>query len=92
MVLLQAAMVGGFMILIFLFIFLIIGTPILTGLFMKSYWKRTDKKQKILDDTPYYKDLLPFLASVILSIVTLVGLFCLLLILFDTLYPDFSFE
>ena len=89
MVLLQAAMMGGFVLLIFLFILLIIGTPILTSLFMKAYWRLVDKKQNIIDNKPYYKEPLPFLTSIILSIAMLVGLFYLSLIL---LFPNFYFE
>jgi hypothetical protein len=92
MVLLQAAMLGGFMLVAVFCIFLIVGTPLLTGLFMKVYWRVADKKQYIIDNKPYYKEPLPFLVCVLLSVFAIAGFICLLLVLFDKAFPNFYFE
>ncbi len=92
MILLQAAIAAGMVLVLILAIFIIIGTPILTGFFMRVIWKKTGKEENIENKIPYYKDLLLFLISVIFSIVIILIIFFLMLILFDKLYPDFSFD
>jgi len=89
MILLQAAMAAGFILLLTLGVFLLIGVPLLTGLFMRTYWKLSGKKQNIEKKTPYYKDILPFFLSILLSAVITLIFFYSLLILFDKLYPNF---
>ena len=91
MFLLQAAMVAEFILVICLGIFLIVLTPALTGLLMKAYWRSTVKKQNITDKKPYYKEPIPFLIGVVISIVVLTGVFYLLLILFGAIFPDSFF-
>lgn len=92
MVLLQAAMLGGFILMVFYGAFLVIGTIFLSGVFMKTYWRLINKGQNITDGKPYYKEPLPFLISVILSIVMLSGLFYFLLTLFDKTFDNFRFD
>ena len=87
MVLLQAAMLAGYIILIFLGIYLLIFTPILIGLLMKAFWNFTDKKQNIIDKKPYYKDPFPFIISIFLSVSILIYIFYWLIIWLDKLYP-----
>ena len=47
MILLQAAMMGGVILVIIFVIFLLICIPILTGIFMKLFLRLIDKKEKI---------------------------------------------
>jgi uncharacterized protein involved in cysteine biosynthesis len=91
MILLQAAMLGRFVLFAFLCITLVIGTPFLTGLFMKVYWRLADKKDNIAGGKPYYKEPLPFVLSIILSISLLIGFVYLLVVLFDKLNPDYDY-
>jgi len=91
MVLLQAAMLGGFVLFVFLCITLVIGTPLLTGLFMKVYWRFAHKKDNIADGKPYYKEPLPFVLSILLSISLLIGFVYLLIVLFDRLNLNFGY-
>jgi uncharacterized protein involved in cysteine biosynthesis len=90
-VLLQAAMAGGFVLFAFLCITLVIGTPLLRGLFMKVYWRLADKKDNITNDKPYYKEPVPFVLSIILSISLLIGFVYLLIVLFDRLNPNYGY-
>ena len=91
MVLLQVVMVAEFLLVICLCVFLIVLTPPLTGLLMKAYWRSIDKKQNIADNKLYYKEPIPFLISVVISIVALLGAFYLLLILLQIIFPDLFF-
>ena len=88
MILLQAAMAAGLILVILYCIFLIIGTPFLVGLFMKGYWRLVGKKNNITDGKPYYKEPLPFVLSVILCLAMLTGLFysCVFLLFFRDFY------
>ena len=90
MTLLQAAVGYGFIFYMILIIGLIIGTPLLVSLFMKVYWRIADKKQNIINKTPYYKDPLPFWASFVLAVLVLLGIFYLSLVLFDKFFPTFG--
>jgi hypothetical protein len=81
MTLLQAVGYGSIFY-ILLIIILIIGLPLLTGLFMKIYWKLIGKRENIIDRKPYYKEPLPFIICLSFSAVTLLGIFYLLLITF----------
>ena len=92
MILLQAAIAAGMTLVVILVIFIIVGTPFLTGFFMRLLWKKTGKEKNIENKMPYYKDLLPFLIAVIVSILLILSVFYLVLILFDNLYPRFSFD
>ena len=89
MILLQAAMAAGLILLIVFLVFILIGTFILTRLFLNIYWKLSGKSQNIEAKIPYYKDLLPFLLTIIMSVIITSFIFYLLLILFDKLYPNF---
>jgi hypothetical protein len=88
MVLLQAAMSGGFVLVIALCVFLIIGTPLLSRLFIRTYWKLKGKSRNFISNEPYYKDPFPFLVSIILSVSVLIGFLYLLIVLCDKLIPD----
>jgi hypothetical protein len=92
MVLLQAAMLGEFILVVFYGIFLIIGTILLTGLFMKSYWTLNGKGQNLIQGKPYYKEPLPFFISIILSIAITTGVFYFILVLFDKAFPNLYFD
>ena len=87
MILLQAMMMGGLILLISLGGFLLFGIPLLTGLFLKSFWKLTNQRQKIADNIPYYKDPLPFIMAIGISFIILLGLFDLLIIWLDKAFP-----
>jgi uncharacterized membrane protein YjjP (DUF1212 family) len=83
MILLQAGMMGGLILVIIFGIFLLIYIPILTGIFMKLFWRLIDKKEKIENNISYYKDPFPFLISIAFSIFTLIVPSYLLIIWFD---------
>lgn len=68
MALLQAALAGGYILMIFYVPYLIIGTMILSSFFMKTYWKFINKRHYIIDGKPYYKDPFAYITSVIASI------------------------
>jgi hypothetical protein len=91
MILLQAAMLGGFLLFAFLCITLVTGTPLLTGLFMKVYWRFANKKDNIINGKAYYKEPIPFVLSIILSISLLIAFVYLLIVLFDKLNPDYGY-
>jgi len=78
---------GGYILVGFLGIYLLIGVPILTGLFMKWYWRLSNKQYHIESNTPYYKDVFPFLVILILALVILICSFYLLIRFFDFLFP-----
>ena len=90
MILLQAAMAGGFVLIILLGVFLLIGIPVLTTVLMKLYWRFAGKKENIKNGKAYYKDFIPFLSILIFSIIALLLLFYMLIILFDTIYPAYG--
>lgn len=90
MVLLQAAMLGGLILMIFLISFIVIFTPILTCLLMNLFWRILKKEEYINAKKPYYKDPLPFIVSIILSISFLVFVFYLLIIWYDKAHPNFG--
>ena len=89
LILLQAAMAAGAVLFVLLGIFLLIGAPILTGLFMKILWKILGKEDFIKDNKPYHTDPLLYFPCLIGSISILVFIFYFLLLLFDKLNPDF---
>lgn len=86
--LLQAAMMAGYMLFIGLCVFLIVGVPLLTALLMRSYWKIRARDQNDFDKQPFYKEPLPYLVSIIISIVILFGVFCLLIVILDKIFPN----
>lgn len=90
MVILQAGIAGGFLIIILFGIYLLVGLPLLTGMFMKFVWRRLNKEKLITNNTPYYKDPIWFFPRLLLSIVILGYVFYLLLILVDQLYPGWG--
>jgi hypothetical protein len=89
MIVLQAAMAAGAIFFVLLGIFLLIGVPILTGLFMKMLWIILGRQDFIKDKKPYYKDPLLYFPCLIGSIIILVVIFYCLILLFDKLNPDF---
>ena len=91
MVLLQAAMIGGMILVIFFGVFLLIGIPVLTGIFMKWFWRLIGKKENIENKVLYYKDPLPFIISIIFSIFILGSIFYLLIIWFDKAFPNWGY-
>lgn len=91
MVLLQAAMSRGFVLIIFLISFIVIFTPVLTCLLMKLFWRILKKEAYINLKKPYYKDPLPFSASIILSISFLIFVFYLLILWFDKAFPNYGY-
>jgi hypothetical protein len=87
MILLQAAMVAGAILFVFLLIFLIIGVPILTGIAMRILWKILGKKDFITNKKPYYKDPLMYFPCLICSVAILTFAFYQL-VLFMNLHFD----
>ena len=92
MIFLQAAIAAGFILLIIFCIYLLIGIPFLTILFIKTYWKISNQQEKIKNKLPYYKDFFPFVMSIILSLVILLIGFYLLVILLDKIFPSFGYS
>lgn len=83
-------MAAGLVLIVLFGAFLLIGMPLLIRVLMKFFWKIQDKKEYLKNKTPYYKDPLLFLTTIVLSLVILGYLFYLLLILFDRLYPNWG--
>ena len=67
MIPLQAAIAAGIILLAFLCVALVIGTPILTMLYMKAYWKMSNQQEKITHNLPYYKDPLALAICIVLA-------------------------
>lgn len=88
MILLQAAMAGGFLMMVFLGLLLLAGVPILTTILMRVYRKATGKNDRAKKE--FYKDIIPFISIVIFSLIALLLLFYLLVILFDSVIPSFE--
>ena len=88
MILLQAAMPGGFLMMVFLGLLLLAGVPILTTILMRVYRKATGKNDRAKKE--FYKDIIPFISIVIFSLIALLLLFYLLVILFDSVTPSFE--
>ena len=86
MILLQAAMAGGFLMMVFLGLLLLAGVPILTTILMRVYRKATGKNDRAKKE--FYKDIIPFISIVIFSLIALLLLFYLLVILFDSVIPS----
>lgn len=91
MFLLQSALSVISVLLVFLCIMLVIVTPLLTGIFMRAYWKLADKTHNIIENKPYYKEPLPFLFSIILSVSLIIGFFLLLILLLDKIDPGWNY-
>ncbi|HEY4788639.1 MAG TPA: hypothetical protein VIH57_21460 [Bacteroidales bacterium] len=92
MILLQAAMAAGAVLLIYLGVLLVIVVPILTGLLMRFSWRIFGKQDYIKNGIPYYKDHLLYFLCLLVSIGITLLLFYLSLILFDKLNPDFGYH
>ena len=88
-VILQAAMAAGFVALFLYGVFIVLTIIFGSRLLMRMYWKLTNQIEKITNKTPYYKDLFPFLISVIISIS--VGTFVFWKVIFK-LFEDVVFE
>jgi uncharacterized membrane protein YidH (DUF202 family) len=84
MIFLQAAIAGG--------IVLLIGIPILTGIFMNVYWRSVGKEENIKNKKPYYSDPFPFIVTIIVSILILLCLFYLLIIILDKVFPGYGYS
>ena len=88
MILLQAAMAMGFILLVGLGLFLAIGTPLLVTLFMKLYRKVYRKNGILNNDLPYYKEPLPFFVSIVIAVFILIVAYYWLTMLFFYFNPD----
>jgi hypothetical protein len=91
MVLLQAAMSGGFVLIIFLISFIVIFTLVMTCLLMKLFWRILKKEAYINLKKPYYKDPLPFIDNIILSSSFLVFAFYLRIFWFNKDFPNYGY-
>jgi len=89
MILLQAGIGLGFLLILLFVVLLIIGIPFLVKHLMETYWKLSGKIDNIKNKLPYHKDTLPFVVCVYLSLLIIFGLFYSLLLLFDKLFPHF---
>lgn len=87
MFLLQASMAAGSVVLILYGIIIVVGTILLTHVFMKIYWRNVGKKNNIIESKPYYKDPVPFFTSIIISIALITVLFYILTLIADKVFP-----
>jgi formate hydrogenlyase subunit 3/multisubunit Na+/H+ antiporter MnhD subunit len=92
MILLQAAIAAGFFLILILLLFLIIGPIILTPLLMKLYWELSRNGENIKTKKTYHEDIIPFLLSIIISIIISVSLFYLFVLFLDFLFPSFGYS
>lgn len=90
MILLQAAIAAGFILLVVFGVYLLIGIPLLTMLFMKTYWKISHQHEKIKNKTAYYKDPFPFVISIVVALCILIFGFYLFIISIDKIFPNFG--
>lgn len=88
MILLQAAIAMGFVLLVGLIVFLAIGTPLLVILFMRLYRRLYKQNSQKFDRLPYYKEPIPFILSILVSLSVLKFIYFLLVDLFFYFYPD----
>jgi uncharacterized membrane protein YidH (DUF202 family) len=85
-------MMAGLVLAIMLGIFLLIGVPILTSIFMKILWRNLGKAENLKNKKPYYKDPLLFIPCIVFSVSLLVIIFYILILLFDKLNPGFGYN
>ena len=90
MILLQAAIAAGAVLVGKFGIFLLIGVPVFTMLFMKAYWKLSNQEEKIQNQLPYYKEPLPFLINIILAVCIVILVFYFFISILN--FPDFSYS
>jgi uncharacterized membrane-anchored protein len=88
MILLQAAMAMGFVLLVGLIVFLAIGTPLLVILFMKLYRSSYQENREKSDRLPYYKEPIPFILSILVALFVLIVIYFLLVDMFFYFNPD----
>lgn len=88
MILLQAAMAMGFVLLVGLIVFLAIGTPLLVILFMKLYRSSYQENRGKSDRLPYYKEPIPFILSILVALFVLIVIYFLLVDMFFYFNPD----
>ena len=91
MILLQAAIAAGLVLLVIFGIYLLIGIPLLTMLFMRTYWKISNQHEKIKNKTAYYKDPCPFVISILPALGILIFGFYLFIISLDKIFPGFGY-
>jgi NADH:ubiquinone oxidoreductase subunit 5 (subunit L)/multisubunit Na+/H+ antiporter MnhA subunit len=91
LIFLQAAKGASEVIIVLLVIFLLIGVPILSGFFMKTLWSILKKETFINNDSPYYKDPILYILSLIGSVAIVFVIFYFSLLLFDKLNPNFGY-
>lgn len=91
MILLQAAFGTGLLLIGIFFVYLLIGTPLLSMLLMKMFWYASNQQEKIKNKIPYYKQPLPFAISIILALAILVFGFYLFMIWLDKIFPDWGY-
>jgi uncharacterized membrane-anchored protein len=88
MILLQAAMAMGFVLLVGLIFFLAIGTPLLVIFFMKLYRSSYQENREKSDRLPYYKEPIPFILSILVALFVLIVIYFLLVDMFFYFNPD----
>ena len=91
LIFLQAAMGASAVIVVLLVISLLIGVPFLSAFFMKTLWSILKKETFINNDSPYYKDPILYILSLIGSVAIVFVIFYFSLLLFDKLNPNFGF-
>ena len=82
MMLLQIPVSGGFILVLFLGIALLVAIPTFATMLMKWYVKIAGKKEK-----PRYKEFIPSLSIFLFSAIVLLLIVYMLTILFENVYP-----
>ncbi len=67
MILLQAVIAAGALALIFIALFMLIGTPVTAGILMKLIWRIQNKKDYIKNNMSYYEDPVRYVPCLIIS-------------------------
>ena len=89
---LQAAMTAGFVLMIMFGIYMLIGIPLLTILFMKTYWKISNQQERIKNKVAYYKDPIAFVVSILFVFGILLLSFYLFVMSLDKIFPGFGYS
>jgi hypothetical protein len=90
MLLLQSAMAGGILFLIILLVMLLAGLPALTRMYVKIYRRIFRIDPNDLRRVKFFRVTIPFLVAGIFALLTVAGLFRLVVLLFDVFNPGYG--
>lgn len=90
MIFLQAAIGAGMLLFMVFIVFIVVGVILFTSIFMKFFREITCNDVSIETKKPYYKDLLPLLISLGISLIISIFLYFLFILFLDFLFPLFG--